>query len=307
MAKAYATRLQLPMAETLHIVSTFKEIVRGVLTGWNQRNDNPNVKRIRMDRTWTEHILADKSGSQSTVITYFGRFEFQDGKRKEGTQKYHGSGRPHLHLLVWLQHVEAIQLENQLSATVGAEDDCTDPFTSGYVTGDATTPGKSGCAVFEGNSGWDYEDHKFRLRHTETDYCDGRRTYFTNLMEALKCHQDVQIVDSDREGRWILGRYVGTYVAKFSDSMAQDIYIYMCDPVKNPASMGQENGTSVFVYEVHLSLLPASRKDTEGERKGSGRASHSSSGCSSQGHLMSVPALVEGRSSRSLVSVSPDP
>jgi len=220
MAKAYVSRLHLPAAETLHIVHVFKEIVRGELTGWNQRNNNPEVKRARSDRTWTEHALSSKDGSgRSTVVPYFGRFEFQDGKRKEGTQKYHGRGSPHLHILIWLENIDAIKLEQHLSATVPD-----DPFTAAYVMGDATTPGKSACPVHEGASGWDEEAGKFRLHHTEEDYCDGRRAYFPDLMEALKCHQDVQIVDSDREGRWILGRYVGTYVAKFSDSMAQDMH-----------------------------------------------------------------------------------
>ena len=221
MAKAYVSRLHLPAAETLHMVTVFKEIVRGALTGWNQRNDNPEVQRARLDRTWTEHSLSCKDGSgRSTVVTYFGRFEFQDGKRKEGTQKYHGRGSPHLHILIWLENIDAIKLEEQLSATVPKKDDA---FTTAYVLGDATTPGKSACQVHEGKSGWDEEDCKFRLHHSEEDYCDGRRAYFLDFMEALKCHQDVQITDSDREGRWILGRYVGTYVAKFSDSMAQDM------------------------------------------------------------------------------------
>ena len=219
MEKSLRSRLHLPAAETLHIAHVFKELVRGMLTGWNQRNSGESAQRQREDRTWTQHLLRCNDGSgRETVVNFFGRFEYQDGKRKEGTQQYHGRGSVHLHLLIWLENVEAIKLEEVLSASVPQED----KLLAAYVKGDATTGGRSVCPVYEGPSGWDAEEGKFRLHHSETDYCDGRRAYFPDIMDPLKCHQDVQIVDTDREGRWILGRYVGTYVAKFSDSMAED-------------------------------------------------------------------------------------
>ena len=215
MGKSLRSRLHLPAGETLHITHVFKELVRGLLTGWNQKNTDPK----RADRKWTRHILGCKDGSgRETVVNFFGRFEFQDGKRKEGTQKYHGRGTPHLHLLVWNENIDSIKLEDSVSATVPKDD----PLVAAYVTADATTHGTSVCDIHEGPSGWDAEEKKFRLHHTEEDYTDGRRAYFLDLMDALKCHQDIQLTDSDRDGRWILGRYVGTYVAKFSDSMAQE-------------------------------------------------------------------------------------
>ena len=59
-----------------------------------------------------------------TVLNFFARLEFQDGKRKRyvnmseaATHYYHGRGTVHLHLLVWLSNIESIGLENIISAT----------------------------------------------------------------------------------------------------------------------------------------------------------------------------------------------
>lgn len=197
MAKALQSRLNLPAAETLHIAQVFKEVVRGLLTGWNQKNNNDNAKRERGDRTWSKHLLRCRDGSEKeTVSGFFGRFEYQDGKRKEGTQQYHGRGSIHLHCLIWLDDVQAIKLEEVMSASVPENE----PLLAAYVKGNATTAGKSSCAVNEEPSGWNEFADSFRLHHTEEDYCDGRRAYFMDIMDALKCHQDVQITDSDREG-----------------------------------------------------------------------------------------------------------
>ena len=65
MAKSLRSRLHLPAAETLHIAHIFKELVRGMLTGWNQRNSGENAKRQRDDRTWSRHLLGCKDGSGS--------------------------------------------------------------------------------------------------------------------------------------------------------------------------------------------------------------------------------------------------
>jgi hypothetical protein len=88
MTKLLRNRTRLPVAETVHIAHVFVQLVRGALTGRNQ-----NVAG-REDRQWRSHVLSCKDGSgTSTVVNFFTRLEFQDGQRKEGTQKYHGSGR----------------------------------------------------------------------------------------------------------------------------------------------------------------------------------------------------------------------
>eukprot|EP00438_Fugacium_kawagutii_P035323 Skav206913 [mRNA] locus=scaffold808:379673:388710:+ [translate_table: standard] len=67
---------------------------------------------------WKDHILAaDGEPDTKTVVNYFQRLEFQDGKRKLPTQDYHGSGRVHVHSLDYLQNVEKIKLKTKISAT----------------------------------------------------------------------------------------------------------------------------------------------------------------------------------------------
>ena len=46
--------------------------------------------------------------------------EFQDGTRKVPTQDYHGSGRPHVHVLVFAcpEAVQSMSLTESISATM---------------------------------------------------------------------------------------------------------------------------------------------------------------------------------------------
>ena len=120
---------------------------------------------------------------------------------------------------MWLENVAAVQLENAVCATLAKDE----PIVNGYVRGDKTTPGKSGQEIYEGGpSHYDAEEGRLVLRHTEGDYSVGRRAYLPDVMDALKCHMDVQQASHEQGGRWLLGRYVSTYVAKFGDTMAQD-------------------------------------------------------------------------------------
>ena len=80
------------------------------------------------------------------------------------------------------------------------------------------TKGQSGWPVHEGPNEWDAENDKLRLRHSEEDQDMGFRAYFPIIMDALRCHQDVQQAD----GRGLLMKYVASYTAKFSDSFANE-------------------------------------------------------------------------------------
>ena len=88
MKKAFRSRTWLPAAESCHLAHILKQFVVGLLTGSNRKQ----VKR--KDRHWQQHILAAKDGSnRQTVVNFFARLEFQDGKRKRKTgrmQDYHG-------------------------------------------------------------------------------------------------------------------------------------------------------------------------------------------------------------------------
>ena len=188
-----------------------------MLTGSNQQGE-ACASTSHAGRQWTKHLFAAKDGKEGGVVAHFARIEFQEGKRKQTSQQYHGRGTPHIHFLVWLENAGAVKLEDCISATLTPDA----PIINGYVRGDKTTPGKSGQKIYaDGPSHFDTEEGRVILRHTEEDYEVGRRGYLPDVVDVLKCHMDVQIADQ-HNGRWVLGRYVGTYVAKFSDSMAQD-------------------------------------------------------------------------------------
>ena len=75
---------------------------------------------------WKDHLLAvrDETG-RGRKLHGFVRIEFQDGTRKLATQEYHGSGRPHLHLLVFGDDdlVRTLDMPTLASATMPADED----------------------------------------------------------------------------------------------------------------------------------------------------------------------------------------
>ena len=222
--KLCRSRLRLPVSETLHIAHVLAQTVVGLLTGANKTTTH------RRQRRWTSHVFAAKDGSgRQTVLNFFGRLEYQDGKRRRyvnqqevASQYYHGRGTVHLHLLVWLQHIESISLEKSVAATV-PEDNV--PLAE-LVEGSQRSWTGSGWPVQEGKSFWDAEAQVLRLQHKAGDYCrytaagqaEGVRAYIVDLQAGLHCHLDVQASD----GRGMLLKYVSGYVPKFSDSFASD-------------------------------------------------------------------------------------
>ncbi|CAE7341203.1 Pif1, partial [Symbiodinium sp. CCMP2456] len=160
MEKGGRGRMQLAGLETLHTAHVFTELSRGLYSGLN--------KTAAQDG-WKDHILASTAaeGSNKTVVNYFQRLEFQDGKRKLPTQDYYGSGRVHVHSLDYLQNVEEIGLEHKMSAT--APDAEEQPALRGYMLGRPHGRSDSGWPVKGGESRYDPEDKIVRLHHTEED------------------------------------------------------------------------------------------------------------------------------------------
>ena len=223
MTKLLRCKLRLPVAETLHIAHVLAQAVQGLLTGAN--NQRTGSKQAN-EAPWTSHILAAKDGTgRLTVLNFFGRLEYQDGKRRRyvngqevASQFYHGRGTVHLHLLVWLQRPEAVKLEDSLAATAPADN----PVMSSLVEGSQRSWTGSGWPLEPGASRYDASTGTLRLHHTESDFCrynaagvpEGVRGYVKDLLSSLHCHVDVQMSD----GRGVLLRYVSGYVPKFSDS-----------------------------------------------------------------------------------------
>jgi hypothetical protein len=208
MACFLRKRLRLPAFETLHLAHTLLQIVSGCLTGMNQQQVGHRTKR------WTKHVLSCKNDSgKRTVLNYFSRLEFQDGSRKAPTQAYHGSGRVHLHCILWLENMETINLDKVISATVPP-----DPLGA-YVKGSQEDrDGNSRWPVREEPSTYDEDRDLLLLQHTEEDSDTGRRAYFPDIMDAMRCHQDLQCAN----GAALLLQYVSKYVSKFSDSSYDD-------------------------------------------------------------------------------------
>ena len=105
-------------------------------------------------------------GQTQTVVNFFQRLEYQDGKRKLPTQEYHGSGRVHVHSLDYLTNVQAIGLENKMSATVPGEDQ---PALRGIMLGSPHGRSDSGWPVEDGPSCFDPETSMAKLHHTAED------------------------------------------------------------------------------------------------------------------------------------------
>ena len=182
------------------------EICTGFLAGKTSKKGNGGWKNSLLGR------------GQKNGVRYFVRVEYQDGSKKEGTQKYHGSGRPHIHALFWLPDVAAAKLDQVISATLPEEENL-----AAYVSGSQNDrKGHSMWEVHEGESWTDPETGKVHLRHTQEDRHNGTRGYFPILMDALRCHQDVQMTQVGRDGRMLVMQYVAKYVAKWSDSSYEE-------------------------------------------------------------------------------------
>ena len=123
MGKMLKERLFLPVAETLHIAHVMAQAVKGLVlgqTGSKQRQWRSNLFRV-----------LDAAG-RPRKLHFFLRLEYQDGTRKSPTQDYHGSGRVHLHVIIFVrsEDVEKLPIAETVSATLPE-----DPDLRGYVQG----------------------------------------------------------------------------------------------------------------------------------------------------------------------------
>ena len=209
MHKELRQRLHLPVAETLHMVHTILQIVKHLLGGSTSQRGCSKHKILQ----------AKREDGTEYKIHYVCRLEYQDGSRKKATQDYHGSGLPHVHVLLFFDDgaLPALKLEDKVS---GSDPGGEHPHLRGYVIGSQLDQdGKSGWPIHEGPSGFDQESRCFRLQHLPGDSAVGLRAYILEIMDVLRCHQDF-LVSDDEYG--ILRAYVTKYVSKFSDSAQEE-------------------------------------------------------------------------------------
>ena len=210
LRKQLRARYGAPAHETLHITHCMLEAVRGFMAGGAGALDDK--------AKWSRFLLQgqDAQGKPAGCFHFFTRLEFQDGSKKAGTQRYHGSGRPHLHVLFWLDCPEQIDWEQRALAECPADNA---PNLAGFVRGSQEDrEGESRWPVCEERSKWDPAADRLQLHHPAEAAKAGLRAYFPDLMDCFRCHQDLQASD----GHHLLLTYVAKYVAKWSDSSFQE-------------------------------------------------------------------------------------
>ena len=108
------------------------------------------------------------------------RIEFQDGTRKLPTQEYHGSGRPHLPLLVFGDDdlIRTLDLSSAASATMPSDADL-----AGYVRGSQLDHKQdSGRGIFAEENQYVEELSAWRLKHLPEDQETGLRGYLPDVL-----------------------------------------------------------------------------------------------------------------------------
>lgn len=106
-------------------------------------------------------------GDLNTVVAHVTRLEFQDGKRKQTSQRYHGCGTTHSHSLDFLENIEAIGLEHKLHATIPPKE--TEPFLHGLVRDSQRDYKDSKVPVRAKPSAWNPETGSVALHQSEED------------------------------------------------------------------------------------------------------------------------------------------
>ena len=183
--------------------------LQSIIQQFLQKTRYPKTANLHNFLETLERLAATLQDGSQVRINFVGRLEFQDGKRREVTQDYHGRAAVHLHGLVFAEEVGTSQLPTKLSATVPPEGD---PLR-GYVLDGQ--PGRTGSGLprQEEASHYDPARDAVHLQHRALDKHLGIRGYSPEVLDVLKCHQDVQV----QRGTGLMLKYAATYLPKFSD------------------------------------------------------------------------------------------
>ena len=202
-------RLGLAGPESLHLAHLLTELFREWLCGGARKAGDASA-------LWQHALFSGTEANGRKVrVNFVGRLEFQDGKRKEATQDYHGRGAVHLHGLLFSERIQNMQLEAKFQATVPPEGH---PLRGYVLDGQAGRSG-SGWPVFDGPSQYDPRNDKVKLHHSREDKRLGIRCYCPEILDVLKCHQDAQL----ERGSGLVIKYAATYLPKFSDGPGKEL------------------------------------------------------------------------------------
>ncbi|WP_422022095.1 hypothetical protein [Pyruvatibacter mobilis] len=209
MAQLGRQRLQLAGPEALHLAHLLTELFREWVCGGGRKFGDASAG-------WRSALFsATKPDGSRVKVNFVGRLEFQDGKRKEATQDYHGRGAVHLHGLVFADSIEPLALHEKFAASAPPEGN---PLRGLVLDGQPSRTG-SGWTIHEGESYTDPSAERVRLHHTAEDKRLGIRGYSPEVLDALKCHQDAQL----ERGTGLMLKYAATYLAKLGDGPGKEL------------------------------------------------------------------------------------
>ena len=210
-----AGRLQHEVYEALHQAHLLIQIGKNFIVGEGRERQGHEEELQLLQRRRPD-------GSEASVVSFL-RLEFQDGKRRDPSQDYHGSGRAHARQLVHVdsqrrdEDMEALRLERCVQATLEVEPASLHGFVAAsQLDGNGKTP----FPVCEGASRYNSNARAYEFHHTAEDHSKGVRGYFGPLMEVTKCHQDAQV---NQHGQENYAAYTAKYAPKFSDSMEEEL------------------------------------------------------------------------------------
>eukprot|EP00973_Karenia_brevis_P006276 854668-Karenia_brevis.AAC.1 len=200
--KMHSPRVRMAVPETLHNTHVLTQSVLGAILGINV-----NMR----DRVWQRHVLQNRKYDDTTGrLAAMIRVEFQDGSRKDPTQDYHGSGRPHVHWVVCAEKPESLVFHQVASASLDHEE----PLRGYVEKGQCDKKHKTPWQVNPEESYRDEASGAAVLHHTQADHDRGVRAFFPDEMEAVPAHEDLQETNDDGA----LQAYLVKYPVKHSSS-----------------------------------------------------------------------------------------
>ena len=207
LRKSLLARLEMPVAETLHLAHVLAQAVKGLLTG---ANEGMQAKR--------EHLFCSSEGP-GKVRHWVARLEFQDGKRKRHVyrqgQSYHGRGTVHVHILLWLSNMQAMDLSSKIRAEVPGDEE---PELRDLVVGSQLDYTSSGWPFREEPTEVAEEEQRLRLHHPREAFERNCRAYLPDILAALRCHVDVQASD----GRAMILKYCARVSSAIPDNHSRN-------------------------------------------------------------------------------------
>lgn len=184
---------ELPCLETLNIVHTLEQIVRGYFTGTNSNK-------------WNNHVFNyNHSRTQSNVKNFFYCLEFQ------------GRGTPHVHLLVWLNNLSTMQT-NLIRADIPWEN-----ADLAFEVADLQPSTKDAFPLKESPTTITV-NNQLSLYHPVDAFTMNLRAYLSTVIPFLHCRMDVQVTDhksvvskfhDERVRDSLYSRHVTPYMAAY--------------------------------------------------------------------------------------------